>query len=41
MAQWAKALTTKLEDLSSVPGMNMVERENQHLQVVSDLHMHP
>jgi hypothetical protein len=33
MAQWAKALATKLKDLGLTPRIHMVEGENQLLQV--------
>jgi hypothetical protein len=34
MAQWIKALAAKHDDLSSIPGTNMMEGEKQLLQTV-------
>ena len=34
MAQWVKVPAAKPDHLSSIPGTNMVEKENQLLQVV-------
>lgn len=34
MAQWVKALDAKPDDLSSVPGIHIIEGENQLLEVV-------
>jgi hypothetical protein len=34
MAQWVKALATKSNDLSSIPGTHMVEKRTSFLQVI-------
>lgn len=39
MAQQVEVLATKLEDLNSIPGINMEKGEN-HLKLPSDLHTH-
>lgn len=39
MAQQVEVLATKLEDLSSIPGINMEKGEN-HLKLSLDLHTH-
>lgn len=39
MAQQVEVLATKLEDLSSIPGINMEKGEN-HLKLSSDFHTH-
>lgn len=37
IAQWVKVITTKLEDLSLIPGTHKIEGEKGHTQVVLEL----
>jgi len=38
MAQWVKAIAAKSKDLSSIPGMHMVEGERNYYKSSSEYH---